>query len=76
MRRRLPVWMQSFLPNIFYIEEKSWNYYPYTTTGRLTNFHFIQFYDFSFNFCPTIKKEYSVCVFASTGNCLLRLKSI
>lgn len=29
---KLPVWMQSFIPNMFYIEEKSWNYYPFTIT--------------------------------------------
>lgn len=32
---KLPTWMQSFIPNIFYIEEKSWNYFPITVTGEL-----------------------------------------
>jgi hypothetical protein len=29
---RLPYWLQSITPRIFYITEKSWNYYPYTET--------------------------------------------
>lgn len=28
--------MRSYIPKIFYIEEKAWNYYPYTITGKLT----------------------------------------
>ncbi|CAF0858133.1 unnamed protein product [Didymodactylos carnosus] len=27
---RLPSWIRSFIPNLFYITEKAWNYYPYT----------------------------------------------
>jgi len=30
---RLPYWVQSFLPKIFYVTEKAWNYYPFTITG-------------------------------------------
>jgi len=30
---RLPYWIQSFLPKIFYVTEKAWNYYPFTITG-------------------------------------------
>ncbi|KAK2571737.1 Cytoplasmic phosphatidylinositol transfer protein 1, partial [Acropora cervicornis] len=29
---RLPAWMRSYIPKIFYVEEKAWNYYPYTIT--------------------------------------------
>lgn len=29
---RLPYWIQSFLPKIFYVTEKAWNYYPFTIT--------------------------------------------
>ncbi|KAJ8318896.1 hypothetical protein KUTeg_003987 [Tegillarca granosa] len=29
---RLPSWIQSMIPSIFYITEKAWNYYPYTIT--------------------------------------------
>lgn len=29
---RLPYWVQSFIPKIFYVTEKAWNYYPYTIT--------------------------------------------
>lgn len=36
--KKLPVWMQSILPNMFYIEEKSWNYYPYTITEYTCSF--------------------------------------
>lgn len=30
---RLPYWIQAICPRVFYITEKSWNYYPYTQTG-------------------------------------------
>lgn len=30
--------MQSILPNVFYIEEKSWNYYPFTITEYCCSF--------------------------------------
>jgi len=29
---RLPYWIQSVLPRVFYVTEKSWNYFPYTVT--------------------------------------------
>jgi hypothetical protein len=29
---RLPQWIRSLIPKIFYITEKAWNYYPHTTT--------------------------------------------
>lgn len=31
---RLPGWMRSYIPKIFYVEEKAWNYYPFTITGQ------------------------------------------
>ena len=31
---RLPAWMRSYIPKIFYVEEKAWNFYPYTVTGQ------------------------------------------
>ena len=30
---RLPTWIRSLIPNVFYITEKASNFYPYTTTG-------------------------------------------
>lgn len=30
----LPYWIQAIIPKVFYITEKSWNYYPFTITGR------------------------------------------
>ena len=30
---RLPTWIRSLIPNVFYITEKANNFYPYTTTG-------------------------------------------
>lgn len=30
---KLPYWIQSILPRIFYVTEKAWNYYPFTITG-------------------------------------------
>lgn len=32
---RLPYWLQAFIPRIFYVTEKAWNYYPQTKTGSL-----------------------------------------
>lgn len=29
---RLPQWIRSLIPRIFYVTEKSWNYYPRTLT--------------------------------------------
>ena len=29
---RLPHWIRSLIPKIFYVTEKAWNYYPHTTT--------------------------------------------
>ncbi|KAJ8392839.1 hypothetical protein AAFF_G00070430 [Aldrovandia affinis] len=29
---KLPSWMRTFVPRIFYITEKAWNFYPYTIT--------------------------------------------
>lgn len=37
---RLPSWVSALIPNIFYVTEKAWNYYPYTITGELS-IHFI-----------------------------------
>ena len=31
---KLPQWIRSMIPPIFYITEKAWNYYPYTVTGE------------------------------------------
>lgn len=31
---RLPYWIQAICPRVFYVTEKSWNYYPYTMTGE------------------------------------------
>lgn len=31
---KLPYWIQSFLPRVFYVTEKAWNYYPFTITGK------------------------------------------
>jgi len=35
---KLPVWAQSFVPNMFYIEEKSRNFFPYTETEYACSF--------------------------------------
>ncbi|XP_077290229.1 cytoplasmic phosphatidylinositol transfer protein 1 isoform X1 [Arctopsyche grandis] len=31
---RLPYWVQSLIPKIFYVTEKAWNFYPFTITGN------------------------------------------
>ena len=38
---RLPAWMRSYIPKIFYVEEKAWNFYPFTITGNA--YYFIDF---------------------------------
>lgn len=35
---RLPYWIQSILPKVFYITEKAWNYYPFTITEYTCSF--------------------------------------
>lgn len=35
---RLPYWVQSMIPRLFYITEKAWNYYPYTETEYTCSF--------------------------------------
>ncbi|XP_075218185.1 cytoplasmic phosphatidylinositol transfer protein 1 [Lycorma delicatula] len=35
---RLPYWIQSFLPKVFYLTEKAWNYYPFTITEYTCSF--------------------------------------
>ncbi|CAH1956199.1 unnamed protein product [Acanthoscelides obtectus] len=35
---RLPYWVQAFTPKIFYVTEKAWNYFPYTTTEYTCSF--------------------------------------
>ncbi|BET02934.1 unnamed protein product [Nesidiocoris tenuis] len=35
---RLPYWLQAVLPNVFYITEKAWNYYPFTITEYTCSF--------------------------------------
>ncbi|XP_030246703.1 cytoplasmic phosphatidylinositol transfer protein 1-like [Drosophila navojoa] len=34
LSNRLPYWIQAICPRVFYVTEKSWNYYPYTLTGK------------------------------------------
>lgn len=35
---RLPYWLQAICPRVFYVIEKSWNYYPYTITEYACSF--------------------------------------
>jgi len=35
---KLPYWIQSFIPRVFYVIEKAWNYYPYTITEYTCSF--------------------------------------
>ncbi|EDW36224.1 GL17678 [Drosophila persimilis] len=35
---RLPYWVQAICPRVFYVIEKSWNYYPYTLTEYTCSF--------------------------------------
>ncbi|KAL6442417.1 hypothetical protein ACFW04_002569 [Cataglyphis niger] len=61
---KLPYWIQSILPRIFYVTEKAWNYYPFTITEytvsniRYKNYHkisLILFQNFFFQ-CSFIPK--------------------
>lgn len=38
LSNRLPTWIQSVIPKIFYITEKAWNYFPYTITEYTCSF--------------------------------------
>lgn len=35
---KLPTWIQSMVPKIFYVTEKAWNYYPFTITEYSCSF--------------------------------------
>ncbi|XP_058455321.1 cytoplasmic phosphatidylinositol transfer protein 1 isoform X2 [Malaya genurostris] len=35
---RLPYWIQTFCPKIFYVTERGWNYYPFTITEYTCSF--------------------------------------
>jgi len=35
---KLPPWLKSFVPRIFYVTEKAWNYYPFTITEYSCSF--------------------------------------
>ncbi|XP_068615028.1 cytoplasmic phosphatidylinositol transfer protein 1b [Brachionichthys hirsutus] len=35
---KLPSWVKSFIPQIFYVTEKAWNFYPYTITEYSVSF--------------------------------------
>ncbi|KAJ8005117.1 hypothetical protein DPEC_G00143320 [Dallia pectoralis] len=32
LNSKLPAWVRAFVPRIFYVTEKAWNFYPYTLT--------------------------------------------
>ena len=38
LSNRLPSWIRSLVPKIFYITEKAWNYYPFTITEYTCSF--------------------------------------
>jgi hypothetical protein len=35
---KLPSWIKSYVPRIFYVTEKAWNYYPFTITEYSCSF--------------------------------------
>ncbi|KAM4567766.1 cytoplasmic phosphatidylinositol transfer protein 1b [Fundulus diaphanus] len=35
---KLPTWIKAFVPRIFYVTEKAWNFYPYTITEYSVSF--------------------------------------
>ncbi|XP_077313542.1 cytoplasmic phosphatidylinositol transfer protein 1-like [Lithobates pipiens] len=38
LNSKLPTWVRGFVPKIFYITEKAWNYYPFTVTEYTCSF--------------------------------------
>lgn len=38
LSKRIPYWLQALCPKIFYVTEKSWNYYPYTISEYTCSF--------------------------------------
>uniref|UniRef100_A0AAZ3RTU7 Cytoplasmic phosphatidylinositol transfer protein 1 n=1 Tax=Oncorhynchus tshawytscha TaxID=74940 RepID=A0AAZ3RTU7_ONCTS len=38
LNSKLPSWARAVVPNIFYVTEKAWNYYPYTITEYTCSF--------------------------------------
>lgn len=38
LNSRLPAWLRSLTPNVFYVLEKAWNFYPYTKTEYTCSF--------------------------------------
>ena len=38
LNSKLPTWVSSWVPAIFYVTEKAWNYYPYTITEYSCSF--------------------------------------
>uniref|UniRef100_A0A3Q2GBI1 Phosphatidylinositol transfer protein cytoplasmic 1b n=1 Tax=Cyprinodon variegatus TaxID=28743 RepID=A0A3Q2GBI1_CYPVA len=41
---KLPSWVKAFVPRIFYVTEKAWNFYPYTITApSFANYIFCHF---------------------------------
>eukprot|EP00127_Corallochytrium_limacisporum_P007027 Clim_evm35s240 gene=Clim_evmTU35s240 len=38
LQSRLPAWLTSILPKVFYITERAWNHYPYTITRHTCSF--------------------------------------
>lgn len=38
MRSKLGPWLGSMVPKVFYVTEKSWNFYPYTRTEYQCSF--------------------------------------
>ncbi|XP_055769331.1 cytoplasmic phosphatidylinositol transfer protein 1-like [Salvelinus fontinalis] len=39
LNSKLPSWVSVFVPRVFYVTEKAWNFYPYTITGLTTLFN-------------------------------------
>ncbi|XP_028971883.1 cytoplasmic phosphatidylinositol transfer protein 1b isoform X2 [Esox lucius] len=70
---KLPSWVRTFVPRIFYVTEKAWNFYPYTLTGLTTrpprarlshlvqSVHLIRVYLFS-EYSVSMLPKFSVCI--------------
>ena len=81
---RLPGWVQSMIPRVFYITEKAWNYYPVTITGvnnddmfkklngNVKPLSFLPLYGCG-NGMPTIDTEYTVSYSAQCSACVYTL---
>merc|ERR1712013_300229 len=72
---KMPGWLKSFVPRIFYVTEKAWNYYPFTVTeycleasGETLEARKVDFVDIAMDACAPhhYKEAEDLATFKST----------